>query len=169
MKVLELQFSTSPSNEYSGLISSRFDWSPCCPRDSQESSPTPWFQSISSSALSLPYGPSLTSMFDYWRNHSFDHVCKRTFVGKVMSLLSNTLSRFVILLRSKNHLISWLQSLSELILEPKKIKFAIVATFSPSTYREVIGPDAMIFVFWMLSFKPAFWLSSFIFIKIGSS
>ena len=48
-------------------------WSPCSPRDSQESSPTPQFKSINSLALSLLYGPTLTSMYDYWKNHSFDY------------------------------------------------------------------------------------------------
>ena len=170
MKVLELPFSTSSSNEYLGLISFRIDWS-CCPRDSQESSLTSQFKSISSSALSLPYGPALTSILDCWKNHSFDDARKRTFVGKVMSLLFNTLSMFVILPRSKYHLISWFQSLSVLILELKKIKFDTVSTFSPSIYHEVIGPDAMIFVFWMFSFRPAFQVSSVIFIKrlFGSS
>ena len=47
-------------------------WSSCCPRDSQESSPTPQFESITSLALSLLYGPTLTSVYDYWKNHSFD-------------------------------------------------------------------------------------------------
>ena len=47
-------------------------WTPCSPRDSQESSPTPQFKSINSSALSFPYGPTLTSIHDYWKNHSFD-------------------------------------------------------------------------------------------------
>ena len=63
--------SISPSNVYSGLISFRSDWSPCCPRDSQESSPTPQFKSISSSTLSLLYSPALTSIHDPWKNHSF--------------------------------------------------------------------------------------------------
>ena len=72
-----------------------------------------------------------------------------TFVGKVMPLLFNTLSRFVIpfLPRSKHLLISWLQSPSEVILEPKKIKSVNVSTVSPSLCHEVMGPDAMIFVF----------------------
>ena len=91
----------------------------------------------------------------------------RTFVGKIMSLLFNTLSRFVItfLPRSKRLLISWLQSQSAVILEPPKIKSVIVSTVSPSICYEVMGPDAMIFVFCMLSFKPTFSLSSFTFIK----
>ena len=82
------------------------------------------------------------------------------FVGKVTSLLFNALSRFVIafLPRSKHLLISWLQSPSTVILEPKNIKSLNV---SPSISHEVMGPDAMIFLFWMLSFKPAFSLSSF--------
>ena len=67
-------FSVSPFNEYSGLISFRIVWffSPCCPRDSQEFPPTPQFKSINSSALSLLYGLTLTSICDYWKNHSFD-------------------------------------------------------------------------------------------------
>ena len=92
---------------------------------------------------------------------------RRTFVGKVMSLLFNMLSRLVIafLLRSKHLLISWLQSSSAVILEPKKIKSLTVSTVSPSICHEVMGPDAMILVFWMLSFKPTFSLSYFTFIK----
>ena len=91
----------------------------------------------------------------------------RTFVGKVISLLFNTLSRFVIafLLRSKRLLIPWLQSPSAVIWEPKKIKSVTVSIVSPSICHEVIGPNAMIFVFWMLSFKPAFSLSSFTWVK----
>ena len=65
-------FNISPSNEYSGLISFRMDWSPCSPRDSQESSPTPQFRSINSLALSFLYSPTLTSIHDYWKNHSFN-------------------------------------------------------------------------------------------------
>ena len=92
---------------------------------------------------------------------------RRTFVGKVMSLLLNMLSRLVItfLTRSKRLLISWLQSPSAVILEPQKIKSDTIYTVSPSISHEVMGLDAMIFVFWMLSFKPTFTLSTFIFIK----
>ena len=80
---------------------------------------------------------------------------RRTFVGKVMSLLFNVLSRLVItfLPRCKCLLISWLQSPSAVILEPPKIKSA---TVFPSIFHEVMGLDAMILVFWMLSFKPTF-------------
>ena len=90
-----------------------------------------------------------------------------TFVGKVMSLLLNMLSRLVItfLPRSKLLLISWLQSPTAVILEPPKIKSAIVSTVSTSIHHEVMGLNAMNFVFWMLSFKPTFSLSSFTFIK----
>ena len=74
---------------------------------------------------------------------------RRTFVGKVMSLLFNMLSRFVIafLPRSKCHLISWLQSPSAVILEHKKVKSLMVSIVSPYICHEVIGPDAMIFIF----------------------
>ena len=72
-----------------------------------------------------------------------------TYVGKVMSLLFNTLSSFIIafLPRSKHILIAWLQSPSAVILDPKRIKSDTVSTVSPSTCDEVMGPDAMIFVF----------------------
>ena len=89
------------------------------------------------------------------------------FVGKVLSLLFNMLSRFVIafLPWSKCLLISWLQSPSAVILEPKKIKSVTVSIVFPCIFHEVMGPDAMIFVFWLLSFKPAFSLSFFTLIK----
>ena len=89
---------------------------------------------------------------------------KWTFVGKVVSLLFNMLSRLVITLlpRSKRLLISWLQSPSAVIFEPPKVTSL---TVSPSICHEVMGPDVMILVFWMLSFKPTFSLSSFTFIK----
>ena len=89
------------------------------------------------------------------------------FVGKVMPLLFNMLSRLVItfLPKSKYLLISWLQSPSAVILESKRIKSATVSTVSPSICHEVMGPDAMILVLWMLSFKPTFSLSCFTFIK----
>ena len=80
---------------------------------------------------------------------------RRSFVGKVMSLLFNMLSRLVIafLPRSKRLLVSWLQSLSVVILEPKKIKSVTVSTVSPSICHEVMGPKAVILVFeyWVLS------------------
>ena len=88
-------------------------------RDSQESSPTPQFVSLNSLVLSLLYSPTLTSINDYWNIA----LTRQPFVGKVMSLLFNMLSRFVVafLQRNKCLLISWLQSLSTVILEPKKI------------------------------------------------
>ena len=87
-----------------------------------------------------------------------------TFVRKVMSLLFNMLSRLVVffLPRSKHLLISRLQSPSAVILELKIIKSLTVAIVSSSVCHEVMGLDAMIFVFWMLSFKPAFSLTSFV-------
>ena len=128
-------FSISLSNGYSGLISFRTDWldSPYCPRDSQESPPASQFESINFSVLSLPYGPTLTSVHDYWKNHSFDYMnlCWQS------DLFFNMLSRFVItfLPRCKHLLILWLQSLSAVILEPKKIKSVTVSTFSPSSFH----------------------------------
>ena len=73
-------------------------------------------------------------------------LARRTFVGKVLSLLFNMLSRLVtaFLPRSKRLLVSWLQALSAVILEPKKIKSVTVSIFSPSIYHDLMGPDAMI-------------------------
>ena len=92
---------------------------------------------------------------------------RQTFVSKVAALLFNMLSRLVraFLARSKCLLISGLQSPTAVSLEPKKIKSFPVSTVSPSIWHEMTGPNAMIFIFWMLSFKPAFSLSSFTFIK----
>ena len=92
---------------------------------------------------------------------------RRTFVDKVMSLLLNMLSRLVIafLPRGKHLLISWLQPPSAVILEPKKIKSLTISIESPSLCYELMGLDAMILVFWMLSFNPTFSLSSFTFIE----
>ena len=114
--------------------------------------------------FSLLYGPTLTSICDYWKNHSFDYV---DLCWQVMSLLFNMLSRFVIafLPRRKHLLISWLQSLSAVILEPRKIKSITVSTFPPSICHEVMGLDAQILVFWMLDFKSAFPCSPFTLIK----
>ena len=114
-------------------------WYPCCPRDSQESSPTPQFKSINSLVhillygLSHPYMTTGTIALTIW-----------AFVHRGMSLLS----RFVIafLPRRKHLLISLLQS--PVILEPKKVKSITASMFSPSICHEVMGPDAMIlFVF----------------------
>ena len=104
------------------------------------------------------FGAQLSSQsnsHDHWKTIA---LTRWTFVGKVMSLLLNMLSRLVIafLRRSKHLLISWLQSPSAVILEPRKIKSVTVSTVSPSISHVVMGPDAMIFIFWMLSFKPTF-------------
>ena len=119
----------------------------------------PQFESFSSLVLSIFYGPMLTPINDYWKSHSFDYIdlCWQSDVSL------NTLFRFVIvfLLNSKHLLISWLQSLSAVILEPKKIKSVIDSNFSPYICHGMMELDAMILVFWMLSFKPAFSLCSF--------
>ena len=125
-------FSISPSSEYSGLISFRIDWFDLLgnPRDSQESSPIPQFKSINSSELSLFYCPL---SHPYVTTGKTTALTRWTFAGKVVSLLFNMLSMFVIafLSRIKHLLISWLQSPSTVILEPKKIKSVTVSTVSP--------------------------------------
>ena len=82
-------------------------------------------------------------------------------------MLFNMLSRLVITLlpRSKCLFISWLQSPSAVFWGPPKIKPVTVSIVSPSIFHEVMGPNAMVLVFWMLSFKPTFSLSSFTFTK----
>ena len=139
-------------------------WFPCSPRDSQESSPMPQFKSIISSALSFLYGPVL---FPCMTTGKTIALTRWNFVGKVMFLFFNMLSRLIItfLSRSKCLLISWLQSPSAVNSEPQKIKSVSVSIVSPSICHEVMGPDATILVFWMLSFKSTFSLFSFTFIK----
>ena len=110
------------------------------------------------------YGPTLTSIHDYCKNHSFDSM---DLCCQIMSLLFNTLSKFVksFLSRTKCLSISWLHSPSAVILEPKNINSVTVSIVSLPICHEVMGLDAIIFVFQMLSFKPAFSLSYFTFIK----
>ena len=135
-KYWSFSFSMSLSNVYSGLISFRMDWLDllAVQGNSQESSPTPEFKSINSSVLSIFYGPINTSMM----TGKTIALTRWTFVGKVMSLLFNMLSRLVIafLSRSKHLLISWLQSPSTVILKPKKIH---CFHCFPSICHEVMG------------------------------
>ena len=149
-KYWNFSFSLSSSNEYSGLISFRIDWFNLLTVQRTLRSLLQHHSSKTSSlALSLFYGPTFTSIYDYWKNQS---LTRRTFVSQVMWLLFNMLSMFVIafLPRSKRLLISWLLWLSTVILEHKKIKFLTVSTFSPSICHEVMGLEDMILVFWML-------------------
>ena len=144
---MSFSFSISPSNEYPGLVSFRVDWFNllAVQGTSQESSAKQQFESINSSALRFLYGPTLTS---YMTTGKTIALTRQTFVGKVMSLHFNMWSRLVIafLPRSKHLLISWLQSPSAVLLEPK-IKFLTVSIISPSICHEVIGPEVMILVF----------------------
>ena len=159
-------FSISPSNEYSGLISFRMNWLDLLAVQGTLKS---ILQHHSSKASILRH----SAFFIVQLSHSYmttgKTLTRQSFVCKVMSLLLNMLFRLVItfLLRSKRVLISWLLLTSPfaVILEPKKIKSLNVYIVSPSICHEVMGPDAMILVFWMVSFKPAFSLSSLTFIK----
>ena len=157
-KVLELQFQHQSFQWIFGLISFRMDWlDPLAVQGTLKS----LLQHHSSKASILWRSAFFIVQFShpYMTTGKIIALTRRTFVGKIMSLLFNMLSRLVItfLPRSKRLLISWLQSLSAVILEPPKIKSVIV---SPSICHEVKGLDAMILVFWMLSFKPTFSLSS---------
>ena len=113
---------------------------PCSSGNSQESSPTLQFKSINSLALRLLYGPV---SHPYMTTGKTIALTRWTFTSKMISLLFNMLSRFVIafLPRGKHLLISWLQSPSAVILEPKKIKSVTASTFSPSICHEVLLLD----------------------------
>ena len=158
-------FSISPSNEYSGLNSFRICWFDLLAVQGTLKSLLQHHSSTASILWSLAFFIVLSH--PYMTTGKTIAMTRQRFVDKVMSLIFNILSRLVIafLPRSKRLLISWLLSPSEVILEPKKIKSVTVSTVSPSICHEVMGLDAMIFVFWMLSFKPIFSLSSFTFIK----
>ena len=138
--------------------------SPCSSRDSEEFYPTPQLKSINSLALIFLYSLTLTSIHDYWKNRI---LTIWTFVNKVMSVLFSTLSRFAIAFFPRSvFYFPWLQLPSAVILEPEKRKSGnTISTFSPSICHEVMGLEAMIFVSGVVSFKPAFSLSSFISIK----
>ena len=150
-------FNISPSNEHPGLMSFRMDWVDLLAvqgilnsllQHHNSKASILWCSAFFIVQLSHPYMTGgKTIALTRW-----------TFVGKVMSLLFNMLSRLVItfLPRSKCLLISWLKSPSAVILEPRKWKSATVSTVSPSSCHEAMGPDAMILVFWMLIFKPTF-------------
>ena len=158
--------SISPSNEHPGLISFRRDWLDLLAVQGTLKS---LLQHHSSKASILP----CSAFFRVQLSHPYRTTGKTialtrwTFVGKVMSLLFNMLSRLVIafLPRSRNLLISWLQSTSAVILEPPLNKVSHFSIVSPSISHEVMGLGVMILVFWMLSFKPTFSLASFTFIK----
>ena len=154
-------FSISPSNEHSGLISFRMDWWDLLTVQETLKS---LLQHHSSKASILRHSAFFIAQIShpYMATGKTIALTRWTFFWKVMSLLFNMLSRLVItfLPRSKRLLISWLQSPSAVILEPQKISGKLVSTVSPSISHEVMGPDAMILVFWMLSFKPTLSLSS---------
>ena len=146
-KYWSFSFSISPSNEYSVLISFRIDW---LDRLAVQETLKCLIQHHSSKASIL----RCSAFFIVQLSHQGVTTGKTialtrwTFVGEVMSLLFNMLSRLVIafLLRNKCVLISWLQSPSAVILEPSKIKSVTVSIVSPSICHEVMGPDAVIFI-----------------------
>ena len=171
-KYWSFSFNISPSNEHSGSISFRMDSLDLL---AVQATLKTLLQHHGSKASILQHSAFFTVQLShpYITTGKTIALTRWTFVGKVMSLLFNMLSRLVItfLPRSKRLLISWLQSLSAVILEPQKTKSDTVSTVSPSICHEVMGPRAMIFVFRMLSFRPTFLLSSFNFIMrlFGSS
>ena len=144
-KYWNFSFNISSSNEYSGLISFRMDWLDLLALHGTLKS---FLQHHSSKASILWHSAFfiLQLSYPYMTTGKTIALTRWTFVGKIMSLLFNMLSRLVItfLPRSKHLLILWLQSPSAVILEPQKIKSD---TVSPSICHELMGPDAMIFIF----------------------
>ena len=141
-------FNIIPSNEHPGLISFRMDWLDLLDVQGTLKS---LLQHHSSKASILRCKAFFIVQLShpYMATGKTIALTRRTFVGKVMSLLLNMLSRLVLtfLPRSKRLIISWLQPPSAIILEPPKIKPVTVSIVSPSISHEVMGPDAMIFVF----------------------
>ena len=156
-KYWSFSFSISPSNEHPGLIAFRMDWLDLLAVQGN-------LKSLLQHHCSKASIFRRSAFFTVQLSHPFmttgttTALTRWAFVGKVMSLLFNMLPWLVIdfLPRSKRLLISWLQSPSAVILEPKKIKSENVSTVYPSISHEVMGSDAMILVLWMLSFKPNF-------------
>ena len=147
-KYWSFSFSVSLTKEHPGLISFRMDWLDLLAVQGTLKS---LLQHHSSKASIIQHSAFFTVQLShpYMTTGKTTPLTRRTYVGKVMSPLLNMLSRLVItfLPRSKRLLISWLQSPSAVILEPPKIKSDTVSTVSPSISHEVMGPDAMIFVF----------------------
>ena len=154
-KYWSFRFNISPSKEHPGLISFRMDSLDLLAVQGTLKS---LLQHHSSKASILLHSAFFIVQLShpYMTTGKTIALTRWTFVDKVMSLLCNMLSRLVItfLPRSKRLLISWLQSPSAMILDLKKIKSATVSTVSPSICHEVMGLDAMILVFWTVSFKP---------------
>ena len=147
-KYWSFSFSISPSNEHPGLISFRTDWLDLLAVQGTLKSLLQ-HHNLKASILRCSAFFTVQLSHPYMTTGKTIALTRRTLVGKVMSLLLTTLSRLVItfLPRSKHLLISWLQSPSAVILELPKIKSDTVSTISLSIFHEVMGPDAMIFVF----------------------
>ena len=147
-KYWSFSFNISPSDEHPELISFRMDWLDFLAVQGTLKS---LLQHHNSKASIFQHSAFFIGQFShlYMTTGKTIALTRWTFVGKVMSMLLNMLSRLVItfLPRSKRLLISWLQSPSAVVLEPPKIKSATVSTFSPSICHEVMGLDAMILVF----------------------
>ena len=146
-KYWSVSFSISPSSEHPGLISWWMDWLDLLAvQGTRKSLQHP---SVKASILRCSAFFTVQLLHPYMNTGKTIALSRQTFVGKVMSLLFNMLSRLVIsfLPRSKRLLISRLQSPSAVILEPRKIKSDTVSTVSPSMSHQGMGPDAMIFVF----------------------
>src|SRR5574337_906577 len=147
-KYWRFSFSIIPAKEHPGLISFRMDWLDL-PAVQGPLKSLLQYHTSKASILRCSVFFTVQLSHPHMTTRKTITLTRQTFVGKVMSLLLNILSRLVItfLPRSKRILISWLQSPSAVILEPPKIKSDTVSTVSPSISHEVMRPDAMIFIF----------------------
>ena len=164
-KYWSFSLSINPSSEFSGLISFRFDWFDLFAVQGS------LFQHRSSKAVIVWHSAFFIVQLShpYMTTKRTIALTQWTFVGKVMSLLFNILSKLVIAFppRSKRVIISWLQSPSAVILEPPKIKFVTVSTVSPSICHEVMGPDipslaSFLLPNWGSAGDPVIWRPSFL-------
>ena len=158
-KYWSFSFSISPSNEYSGLISFRTDrFDLLAVQGSLKSPPAPQFKGINSLVLSFLYGPTLTSIHDYWKNHSFDYTD--------LCLLFNMLSRFFIAFFPRSKCLNFMAAVTICnVFGAQENKICHYLHCFPIYLPWSAGTGCHDLIFWVLSFKPTFSLSSFTFIK----
>ena len=164
-KVLELQHQSFQWIFRTDFLEDGLVGSPCSPSDSQESSPTPQFKSTNSSVLSFLYSPTLTSIHDYGKTRA---LTRQTFISKVMSLFFNMLSRFVIAFPPRSKHLNFMVAVtihSDFGAQENKAFHCF--HYFPLKWWGNSGNmmDAIFLAVWLLTFKPAFSLSSFTFIK----
>ena len=161
-KYCSFNFSISPSNDYSGLITFRTDWFDILASKGLSRVFDSWHQFLA--ALSLLYGLTLTLVHDYWNNHSFDYLelCQQS-DSSAFKYAVKVWHVFPSMEQASFNFMAAVTVHSDFRAQENKVYHCF--HFSPTICHEVMGLDTMIFIFWMLSFRPVFSLSSFTFIK----